>query len=176
MNTVYRFERGLVHVERLVVGVSIGVLLLTGLVQVSVRLLGIRSMGTDEIAAVAMIALIFIGAALTTATGASISVDVADFIPSARIRRLVGVVVHVVVLIFGVTFTYFTYKFAMVSIETGEVSLQLGIPKSVHTLTMMVGGALLTLHAILRLIAYLLPSKGWPELVDDGSAVAVKEA
>lgn len=176
MNTVYRFERALVYVERIVVGASIGVLLLTGLIQVSVRLLGIRSLGTDEIAAVAMIVLIFIGAALTTATGASISVDVADFIPSKAARRAVGVVVHVIVIVFGVTFTYFAYKFAMVSIDTGETSLQLGIPKSLHTITMTVGGALLTLHALLRLPAYLLPSKGWPELVADGSALAAKEA
>lgn len=176
MNTVYNIERVLVRFEKLVVGVALGVLLLAGLMQVSVRLLGIRSVGTDEVAAVAMVALIFVGAALTTATGASISVDVADFIPSAAVRRTIGMVVHLIVLVFGVTFTFFAYKFAMVSIETGEVSLQLGIPKSIHTVTMTLGGALLTFHALLRLPAYLLPSKGWPEHVTDSSAAAVQEA
>lgn len=174
MRTMYRLEGLLVRGERLIVGLAMVVLLAAGLFQVIVRLLGVRSLGTDEIASLAMVTLIFVGAAMITATKDAIAVEVAEFIPSAIMRRVLGLVVHCVTILFGVTFTYFAWELALVAIGTGEQSLQLGIPKAIPTTLMAVGGALLTLHAILRLIADIVPGSSVEEPAHDGGPTTTK--
>lgn len=155
MKLLKRFETYLVSVEKVVVTLAVAVLLIVGLLQIVVRLLGIRSLGTDEVAALMMVTLIFIGAALVTATGDSIAVEVIDIVPSARARWIIGIFALATTIAAGSIFAYYAFEFASVAFASGEKSIQLQIPKALPTSVMAVGGALLTLHAIVRLVIHL---------------------
>lgn len=155
MRWIQRFEAVLVTIEKAVITAVMFVLLIAGLLQVIIRAVGVRSIGTDEITSVMMVALIFIGAALTVATNDAIAVEVADFIRSARIRWMIKLVSLVVMLIFGCVFTFFAVEYMAVAMSSGEVSLQFGIPKALPTGLMAVGGALMTLHSLLGIPRHL---------------------
>lgn len=155
MRWIRRAEAVIVSVEKTVITAAMFVLLAAGLIQVVIRAMGFRSIGTDEVTSVMMVALIFIGAALTTATGDSISVEVADIIKSARIRWFVKLVVLLITVLFGCVFTFFAFEFMNVALASGEKSLQLSIPKALPTGLMALGGALLTLHAVISIPGHL---------------------
>lgn len=174
MRWLTRFEGLLISVEKVLITAAMFVLLAAGLIQVIIRAAGFRSIGTDEVTSVMMVGLIFIGAALTIATGDVISVEVADIIGSARARWVIRLFALVITVVFGCVFTYFAVEFWTVALSTGEISLQLAIPKALPTGLMALGGALMTLHSLMCLPRHL---SHWadPEAGEDRQHVSLAE-
>ena len=99
----------------------------------------------EETARYLMIWLIFIGMAIAARKRAHLDVQVVSFFfPSVAEKILFFY--QVVMLVFGVVFTYLTYKVMSFQFELGQVSPGMQLPMGWVYLGMLLGGMLFVIH------------------------------
>lgn len=168
MRTLSIVERGIIWLEKTAVTLSLVVMFLAAVVQVFLRSAGMRSVGTNEIASIAMAALVFIGAGLAVHTHDHIAVEILSLIKQQTVRRALELLSGSLLLVFGCILTYYSVGYLETVAASGERGLELGIPTTVPVAAVVAGGMLIVLHAATNLVRMLLadgpiPSQGGME-------------
>ena len=141
-----RVEAGLYRGEAIVASLALAVMMITIVISVAARYFGLAIPNMAELALVSMSPLTFVGAAMCTYLGGHIAVDVAQLLP-LPLRRIVRAVATLAQLAFAGLFVFTAWAFFAYSIESGERLLDLGTPVAVPAGFLVLGGALIGLHA-----------------------------
>lgn len=153
VSRLFGIEDALAKVEKVIVVVSMVVMFVAGVAQVAVRLAGARSLGTDEVVTLSMAVLVFVGSGLVVRTADHIAIEVLQYLPDPRLRRALRGVGLLALCLFAVVFGYYAWDFT--TSVTGERTLQLGIPVVVSAGAMVLGSALILVHALGGLLRLL---------------------
>lgn len=151
-----RFEVLLFRCEALVAGVSLAVMLVMIAISVATRFFDLPLPNTGEWALVAMSPLTFIGAAMCTYLGGHIAVDVAQMLPSERLRATARALASLTQITFAALFAYAAWTFFDYALFSGERLLDLGTPLTVPAAFVVLGGALIGVHATADLVRQCL--------------------
>ncbi|MGS4944496.1 TRAP transporter small permease [Meridianimarinicoccus sp. RP-17] len=149
-------ERRLGAVERHVTALALLAAVLGILAGVVVRFFDLNLPNFGEIAMVAMSPLTFVGAARCTALRRHISIDVIDLVPVPWLRRVVHGVATFATLCFSAYFTVLSYGLFRYMRDSGETLIDLGTPVWIPVLFLVIGMALMCLHAGFDLVRTLL--------------------
>lgn len=151
---LYAVEDALARVEKVIVVLAMAVMFVAGVAQVAVRLGGARSLGTDEVVTLSMAVLVFVGAGLIVRTADHIAIEVLQYLPDLRMRRVLRGIGLIALVVFGFVFGYYAWDFT--STVTGERTLQLGIPVVVSAGAMVIGSVLIVVHAAGALVRLVM--------------------
>lgn len=142
-----KVEAVLFRCEAVLAGGCLIVMLAAVAVSVLIRFFALPLPNYGELATVAMSPLTFVGAALCTYLHAHITVDVAQLVPSAVLRRLARAAAAVSQLGFAAIFTYVAWEFYAYAAESGERLIDLGTPVALPGAFMVAGSVLMAFHA-----------------------------
>lgn len=145
------FECRVFRVERWICVLSLVVMLLTVSVSVAVRYFNLGLPNVAEWAIVAMSPLTFIGAAMCTYSQSHIAVDVVKLLPQAGLRRAARGGVALALLVFAGVYAWIGTLFFIDVRQSGERMLDMGTPVYVPVFFLMLGMALMLVHAAIEL-------------------------
>lgn len=151
-----RIERALGFFEAAIVTVAMATILAGILMGVGTRLLAVRAPNLGEIAIVAMSPLTFVGAALCSYLRRHITLDIAEFLPSAALRRAVRFAAAAAMAVFAAYVTYIAWDFFLFARSSGERLIDLGTPVAVPVGFFVLGAALMLVHAVFDMLRELL--------------------
>lgn len=167
-----RVERGIYRVEAFIAGASIVVMLATIVFSVAARYLELPVRNVSELGIVAMAPLTFVGAALCTYARAHISVEIARQLPSKLLRSIAHAGAMLSQLLFAGIFLYVAWEFFAYAYETNENLIDMGTPVAVPAGFMVLGSALMILHALADLYRLATgqphPGLAHPEMPNSG--------
>ena len=129
---------------------------------VLVRFLDLHLPNYGEIAVVAMSPLTLLGAARCTALRRHITIDVVDYVPRAGLRRALRIVAALATVVFAALFGWLAWGFFAYAYSTGERLIDLGSPVWIPTGFIVLGTALMGLHAALDALRLLLGGEEVP--------------
>lgn len=129
---------------------------------VLVRFLDLPLPNYGEIAIVAMSPLTLLGAARCTALRRHITIDVVDYVPRAGLRRALRIVAALATVVFAAFFGWLAWGFFAYTFSTGERLIDLGSPVWIPTGFIVLGTALMGLHAALDAMRLLLGEEEVP--------------
>lgn len=152
LTTFDRVEILLYRCEVLVTGVSLAVMLVMIVISVTARFFDLPIPNTGEWALVAMSPLAFVGAAMCTYLGGHICIDVAQLLPSERLRAIARAMASIIQLTFAVLFVYAAWAFFDYAVDSGERLLDLGTPVAIPAAFLVIGGVLIIIHAAVDLV------------------------
>lgn len=151
METLERIERGVAAVEKTVVTFALAVAFVSVIIQIARRtfsLLWIPDLYELALAGSASMTFICIG--LLTYTKGHITIDIADFIPSQKLRFALFSLSTVAVLAFIGVFGKLAIDGFMFALSSGSKTVQLGIPLLVPYGALSLGLALCLFHSIMN--------------------------
>lgn len=154
------WEARLARVERSIVVTAMMVMFAAGIAQVGIRLAGWRSVGTDEIVTFSMAILVFVGAGLIVYTADHIAIEVLEYVPNVRLRTILRGFGLVALGVFGAVFGYYALDFF--GSVSGEKTLTLGLPLFISAGAMVVGAALILVHAVLAVMRLVAGERAQP--------------
>lgn len=143
-----KIEKKVFEVESIIITASLAVMLIAVVIQVLIRLLGLNSIGTTEVGMLAMSILTFIGTSTIIFTKDHITIELEQLIKSERLVYWMNVISTFIMMIFGIIFTSVTYTFFIFILESGEKTIELGIPVAISIGSMVIGSLLLVFHSI----------------------------
>lgn len=152
LTTFDRFEVLLYRFEAVVTVAALAVTLVAVAISVTARFFNLPIPNTGEWALVAMSPLAFVGAAMCTYLGGHICVDVAQLLPSQRLRAIARAVASSAQLMFATLFVYSAWSFFAYALESGERLLDLGTPLAIPAAFLVIGSALIIVHAAADLV------------------------
>lgn len=156
-------ERWLGAIERHVIALALLTTMLGILAGVAVRFFDLNLPNFGEIAVVAMSPLTFVGAARCTALRRHITIDVIDLMPLPWLRRLAHGGAAAATAGFSAYFTVLAFGLFQYARDTGETLIDLGTPVWIPVLFLVLGMALMCLHATLDVFRALLGYESGPE-------------
>ena len=124
-------------------------------IQILVRFFDLNVVGTSDISLLNMSFLTFIGLGITVFTKDYIAIEVYDLISNPRIKAIVQLVSSVAMLIFGAVIIFVFYPFFSYLLESGEKTLELGIPLALPIGSALLGAGFVVLHSIGNIIRTL---------------------
>jgi TRAP-type C4-dicarboxylate transport system permease small subunit len=151
-----RVERTLGLAEAAIVTLAMAAILIGILLGVGTRLLALRAPNLGEIAIVAMSPLTFVGAALCSYLRRHITLDIAEFLPSAALRRAVRFAAAAAMAVFAGYVTYIAWDFFLFVLSSGERLIDLGTPVAVPVGFFVLGAVLMLVHAVFDMLRELL--------------------
>jgi len=143
-----KIEKQVYKIEALVISLSLLVIFLAITAQVLIRLIGMNSAGTAEIGMFGMSLLTFIGTPAIMYTKDRITIEIAETIKSEKIHLLLDALVTILILVFSVVFIQVVYNLFLFILESGEKTLELGLPVTIPIGSMVIGMGLLIFHSI----------------------------
>lgn len=145
-------ERKIFKVEAIIIATALAIIFIAVTVQVLIRMLGMNSVGTTEIAMVSMSILTFIGTSATMYTKDHITIEITQLIKSQKLVYWVNVILTMLLLVFGIVFIRIVYTLLNFTLYSGDKTLELGIPLAIPIGSMVLGILLLIIHSICDLI------------------------
>jgi len=149
-----RVESVIARIERAIVITALAVMLIATFLQVILRLAGLPLMGTVDIGLFGLAVFTFIGIGLAAYTNDHIIIEAIELIPSRIIRLASRCAALFLTLAFGIILLWIVYPFWTYVMESGEKTLEVGIPLSLHIGALVAGTVLLILHTIGQLIRF----------------------
>lgn len=144
----HKIENGLYKTQELLIAVALLVIMFTVLLQIIGRLLGWHSLGMPEYAAVGMTIITFLGASAITYTREYIAIELSQMIKMPNIETIMNLIVDVIVIVFVVLFFNIAYSFFKFVAQSGEKTLEVGIPLSITYGIIVVSILLMGVHSI----------------------------
>lgn len=151
-----RAEKALFKVEEFVIGLSMAVIMIAILVQIVARILGFQSLGMPEYAAIGMTIITFVGASAITYTRDYISIELGQLFKSPKIPIIMNVLVDILIIVFAVLFFNIMYAFFQFVVESGEKTLEVGIPVSISYGIICISIILMAIHSISNIVKGIL--------------------
>jgi len=121
-----------------------------------VRLFNLPLPSLGEIAVVAMSPLTFIGGALCSHLHQHITIDVVGLMPNSVFKTLLRGLAALSMATFGGIFFWLSWNLFRYAVESGERLIDLGTPIWIPTGCMVLGAALICIHAIIDLFVVLM--------------------
>jgi len=145
---------GVNWLSRIACGSVMAALTVVVLLQVLYRyVLELPLVWSDEAARHLLVWLSLMGGGIAVAEGLNPRIEMIDGVRSPRVRQYVEIFVGVLVLAFLAVFIVVTFD--VVKTYNGYRSLALGIPQSVPRLALPVGGCLMAVNVLAKLLARL---------------------
>lgn len=141
-------EHLLGRIEGAVAAVALAAILVGILAGVATRLLALPVANFGELAVVAMSPLTFVGAALCSYLHRHITIDLADMLPSGKVRRIVHMGSALSMSVFSGYLIWLSWDFFRYALSSGERLIDLGTPLWIPTGFMVLGAGLMLLHAL----------------------------
>jgi TRAP-type C4-dicarboxylate transport system permease small subunit len=155
MRSLERFSRGLAHVEDGLAGLTLALVLLVVMYELTIRgLFGQSNLWTDELSRVLLIVLTYVSAIGLTRDSAHVKVELfVDFL-RPNLRRLAGYLSDLLCLAFAATATWLGIRYVQESALFGITFAHsdLPFPVWVAQLIIPVGFGAITLRLLLRLL------------------------
>ncbi|MBN6205765.1 TRAP transporter small permease subunit [Ralstonia pickettii] len=143
-----KIEKKVFEVEAFIIVVSLVAMFIAVVIQVIVRAIGMNSIGTTEVGMLAMSILTFIGTSAIIYTKDHITIELEQLIKSERLVYWMKLITTIIMVIFGLIFISVTYTFFLFTLESGEKTIELGIPVAIAAGSMVIGTSLLIFHSI----------------------------
>lgn len=143
------FEKGISALSMLVILLGI-------VVTVVARIGNLPLPATGELAIVAMAPLTFIGGAFCTYMHRHITIDAVDAFGSPAIKRLVRVLASTAMAVFAGLYCWLAFSFLRYVWSSGERLIDMGTPVWIPVSCIVLGSALITVHAALDVVRLTL--------------------
>ncbi|RSK55154.1 TRAP transporter small permease [Bacillus canaveralius] len=163
-----RFEETIHKIMKVLMTLSLMAMFISTMLQVAVRSLGVNIVGTADISLLNMSFLTFIGVGLAIYTKDQIAIESTALFSSGKIRFRIEIISSIFTLIFGIVLLYVFIPFFMYMLETGEKTLELGIPVAFSTGFSVIGAVLVILHSIGDILRLIYRKKGNMSSEDGG--------
>jgi TRAP-type C4-dicarboxylate transport system permease small subunit len=147
-----RFEKFLFKIEKAIATLLLAIMFIAVSLQVVARYFYLPIIDTTEMSVMIMSLITFIGAGLGVYTKEHISVEIEKMFQSTRIRFLFKFFTYISMMTFAFTFLFLGYSLFTYALESGERTLELGIPSSIPYATMIVGLVCMLIHTVSNLI------------------------
>jgi TRAP-type C4-dicarboxylate transport system permease small subunit len=167
INLLERLENGIARFEKWIINIAFVVMLVAIFLQVCFRFVGLPLMGTVDIGLLCICVLTFIGFGLAVYTKDHITIEATDLLRSPKLRKGVHFLSVIFMLVFCMVFLALIYPFFMYTVESGEKTIELGIPLVLPIGALLVGVVLAILHSAIQLflmIKEMRPGKSGGEL------------
>jgi TRAP-type C4-dicarboxylate transport system permease small subunit len=157
-----RVEGVIAQLEKGIVIIALMVMLIATFLQVILRFAGLPLMGTVDIGLLSLAIFTFIGIGLAAYTNDHIIIEAIELMPSRKIRMISRFAALLLTFVFGIVLVWIVYPYWTYTIESGEKTIELGIPLAVHIGAFFAGGVLLVLHTIGQLVGLFGEIMGKP--------------
>jgi TRAP-type C4-dicarboxylate transport system permease small subunit len=147
---VRQVERVIARIERVVISIALGIMLLAVTLDVLDRTFALPWPNLSEVALMAMAVLAFIGSAYCVYSGGHITVDVAEAISSPRVKRALAIAAQVSIVVFSAAILYFGTPFLLYILQLKERTPELELPLAFPVGSLLVGSTLSIFHVICR--------------------------
>jgi len=132
--------------------VTFGCMVVFAFAQVLLRyVFSVPAPWTEETARYFMIALIFVGAGVGVRLQTHIRIEIIDTLFSAKVLAKIKIFTDVLGLATSLLFCFFSVKYLIFIVETGDISVTLGISLGWPASTMAVGSFLMAFYFLLNL-------------------------
>ena len=148
----HKIERGLFKTQEFLLAIALIVIMIAVLLQIVGRLLGWHSLGMPEYAAIGMTTITFLGASAITYSRDYISIELGQMIKVKNIETILNLVVDVILVIFAVVFFNVVFSFFKFVGQSGEKTLEAGIPLSITYGIIVVSIVVMGLHSISNIV------------------------
>ncbi|WP_051609496.1 TRAP transporter small permease [Fodinicurvata fenggangensis] len=147
-----RIEGGVAAVEKRVAAVSLVVMIFAILVTIVARLLNLPIPSLGEYALVAMSPMTFLGAAFCSYMHQHITIEVVDLLKNRFLRILLRITATLAMAVFTGIFTWLAWNLLTYALSSGESLIDLGTPLWIPMGFMVLGSALMFIHAAFDII------------------------
>ncbi|MCM3389370.1 TRAP transporter small permease [Ureibacillus chungkukjangi] len=144
----HKFEKGLYKTQEFLIAIALIVIMIAVILQIVGRLLGWHSLGMPEYAAIGMTTITFLGASAITYTREYISIELSQMIKIKNIQTIMNLIVDIILIIFVVVFFNIVYSFLKFVGESGEKTLEAGIPLSIIYGIIVLSIVVMGLHCV----------------------------
>lgn len=148
-----RVEHMVFSVEKAICGASLFVMLVATAFTVFSRNLKLSWPNYGELGLAALIPLTLVGGAMCTYLGSHIAVEVAQAIPSRRLKNFCHLAVAIATIAFAYIYAYSGVVLVEEFLFTGDKLLDLGTPYWILALFFPVGMGLMVFHSTIRILA-----------------------
>lgn len=142
--------------EKQIAALSMIVIMVAIAATIVVRLINLPLPSLGEIAVVAMSPLTFIGGALCSHLHQHITIDVVQLMPNSIFKTLLRGLAALSMAVFGGIFTWLAWNLFRYAFESGERLIDLGTPIWIPTGCMVLGVALICVHAVIDLLLVVM--------------------
>ncbi|ALS25179.1 hypothetical protein JCM16163A_09260 [Paenibacillus sp. YK5] len=147
-----RIENTMARIEKAVVIIAFVVMLISIFLQVCFRAFGWPLLGTVDIGLLSICVLTFIGFGLAVYTKDHITIEVTDLLRSPRLRKVIHFLSEILMLTFSVALISIVYPFFTYIAESGEKTIELGIPIMLPIGALVIGAGLAIFHGVIQLL------------------------
>ena len=144
----HKFEKGLYKTQEFLIAIALIVIMIAVILQIVGRLLGWHSLGMPEYAALGMTTITFLGASAITYTREYISIELSQMVKIKNIQTIMHLIVDAILIIFVVVFFNIVYSFFKFVGESGEKTLEAGIPLSITYGIIVLSIVVMGLHSV----------------------------
>lgn len=153
--TARKAERVIFSVQKIICGASLFVMLFATVFSVIARNLNLSWPNYGELGLAALIPLTVVGGAMCTYLGSHIAVEIAQALPSRRLKKLCYLISAAATIAFAGAYGYSGVVLVDEFLITGDKLLDLGTPYWVLALFFPVGMGLMIIHALIQIVAIL---------------------
>lgn len=161
-----KVEYGIYKVQEIMISLALVAIMFAVLLQVVARNVGWQSLGLPEYAAIGMTIMTFIGASALTYSKEYISVELSQIIKSRKIIMSMNILVDIVIIVFAVLFLPISYNFFDFVLNSGEKTLEVGIPLYLPYGAIVLSMVLMILHSLSHLVKNIFAMKRLLKEVD----------
>jgi len=172
MQAVFKFFDRVQKVEDVFCVTILALMVVAAFAQVLIRYVFKAAIpGPEELSRMFQIMITYAGCAIAVREGSQINIDVLANVlankPAAK--RIQNIIIYVLGIFFGITFTWYFYDFFVYAIASKQVTIALGFPLAITIGVMFLSIILTLLHYIELLIRELAynPRLANPELEGD---------
>ena len=151
-----RVEGLLAGIEKRVTAISLLVIMIAITATILVRLLGLSLPSFGEYALVAMSPLTFVGAAFCSYMHRHITIDVVNQFGNPLLRTLTRIAASLAMAGFAATFCWISWRLFSHAFSSGESLIDLGTPVWMPVACIVLGSALMFVHAALDVLRLCL--------------------
>ncbi|BDH63383.1 C4-dicarboxylate ABC transporter permease [Lysinibacillus sp. PLM2] len=144
----HKIEKGLYKTQEFLIAIALIVIMIAVILQIVGRLLGWHSLGMPEYAAIGMTTITFLGASAITYSREYISIELSQIIKIKNIQTIMNLIVDVLLVIFVVVFFNIVFSFFQFVSESGERTLEAGIPLSITYGIIVISVVVMGLHSL----------------------------
>jgi TRAP-type C4-dicarboxylate transport system permease small subunit len=155
----------LVHIQRVILGLSAALITILVFVQVFTRYVMQTSIfGIEDLASFVAVWLYFIGGSLGAWERRHISASLVDFvIKSDQGSRWIKAFSATVTTVLSGWMTVWAFQYFMFTLQRGQMSLEIGLPMAYVTVAMPIGLALMTFYFLIETLELIGKARSHPQ-------------